>query len=429
MSRKNRPKNVIRPGNKKMNPPKKKSDLRSEYEQCYVVAKKILLHFGFEPELIDVFSKKQRQMLLNVCYEKPVIKAKKERTVPRPYIRNINSDTYEYMRTNYWGDPEHKITYMELATFGFSFLGNLSDFIEKKSFLPDSPQEEAARRIFEKLQSEALPGTAFGEVLCNVWYMTRAYSRVNYRMYGFEFEYERKVKPCGCCYTNRLRFLLTALDSESKMFTYNHIDRKAYRMFKTAEGFYEPKPATVSSKKIYPKAMDDVELNIYIQSHVLHRFKERMDALEPLNQNLVIHYTFTHGLELVSFDNQTLFACLVEDGIAGYFTFFLKGGDIVINTFLPLTSQSTPEGKKLYESLLLSKEEIKYLGMDKISFLVKVDFEQIPKLKQALIESNFWPIKLVLDRICKDDETDTLIDRNKTIFVKNYFDKLEEYQR
>jgi hypothetical protein len=59
---------------------------------------------------------------------------------------------------------------------------------------------------------------------------------------------------------------------------------------------------------------------------------------------------------------------LIENGVtAGYFTCFLKSDDVVINTFLPITSQNTPEGKKLYESLSLSREEITYLGMDRIS--------------------------------------------------------------
>jgi len=429
MSRKNRPQKMIRQGNKKVNPFKKKSEEREEIAQCYLVAKKLMRHFGFEPELVDVFTKKQKEIICRNFYDKPVIKAKFERTVPRPYIRYINSDTYDFMRINYWGNPDHQITYMELAIYGFNFLGNLSDFLKRNAFISGSPQEEAAKRIVEKSEAEALPSTAFTKVFDNVWYLTRCFSRVNYRFYGFEFDYYRKPKECGCCFTNRLRILLTALDSESKMFSYNQIERKAYRMFSAGSYFQQPSPVTVSSKKLYPKAADDVPLNIYIQSHVLHRFKERMDALDAFSQNILIQYAFTRGMKLVTFDNQILFACLLDDEIAGYFTFFLRGSDIVINTFLPIISPSTPEGRKLQEILSLSKEENAYLGMDKSSFFVKVDFDQIPRLKQALIESTMWSKKLKFDKVCQDDETESLIDINKTLLVKNFFDKKEEYRR
>jgi hypothetical protein len=196
-------------------------------------------------------------------------------------------------------------------------------------------------------------------------------------------------------------------------------------VWETAQGFYDkPEPATVSSKKIYPNAPEDVDLNIYIQSHVLHRFKERMDAFDPLFQNLLIQNAFTHGMKIVNFENQVLFSCPMEENIVGYFTFFLRGGDIVINTILPLTSPNTPEGKKLQELLSLSKDEISYLGMDKISFFTKVDFEEIPQLKAAIIEAGMWHSKLEIDRYSwEDDKEERPIDQDKTMFVKHFLEK------
>ena len=426
MSRKNRTRPGKGPGQKPALKPPKKSDLRAQYEQCYIVAKKIMLHFELAPELIDVFTKKQRQIILMLCYDPPLIKAKKDRTVPRQYVRNINNETYQYMKTHFWGAPEHGITYMELATYGFSFLGNLHDYLEKKSFAEGTPQEEVAKSIMEKLGSHVFFEKAMAEVLDHIWYMTRGYSRVNYRMYGFEFEVDRTEKPRGFCYFNRLLILVTAQESEMKIFTFNHIERIAYRLFMTSDALHKPSPAMVSSKKIFPKAQDDVQLNFYIQSHVLHRFKQRMDSFEPSTQNLLIQYAFTLGLEIVCFEDHVLLACLGNDGLTvGYFTFFVQAGDIVINTFLPIVSPNTPEGKKLHELLSLSKEEITYLGMDKISFLQKVDFEQLPVFKQALIDSGIWPTKLMLDE-CEQKES--MIDMDKTMFVKKFLDKKEEYK-
>jgi hypothetical protein len=333
------------------------------------------------------------------------------------------------MKTHYWGKPENQLTYMELATYGLTFIGNLSDFCRRNAFIAGTPQAEVSKQIFEKFDSDRILETAFKEVLDKIWYWTRCYSRVTYRMYGYEYDCETKTKKCGCCYINKLTFLLTAQESESKTFIHNNIKRKAYRLFMTADGLYSPRPATVARNRIYPEAKDDENMNIYIQSHALQRFKERLDAFDPSNLNILIQSSFTNGLQLAKTGKSVLFTCLMEEGRAvGYFTFFVHENDIVVNTFLPLTSDDTPEGKKLHELLPLDKEEIVHLGMDKISFLLKVDFEKILLLKQAFIASNIWPTKILLNQMFDEEETkdDGLIDMGKTMLVKNYIDKLKK---
>jgi hypothetical protein len=408
---------------KRSGPPRKVE--RSQQERCYLVAKKILRHYDLEPELIDVFTKKQKEMLLRICYDQPDVKAKKERTVPRQYVRNINNETYQIMKTQYWGEPENQLTYMELATYGLTFLGNLSDFYRKNAFIAGTPQAEAARRIFEKFNGDRILETAFKEVMDNIWYWTRCYSRVTYRMYGYEYDFGTRIRQRDGWCINKLTFLLTARESETKEFVHNGIRRKAYRLFMTADGLYVPGPATVARNDIYPEAKEDEKMNIYIQSHALQRFKERLDAVDPSNRNLLIQSSFTNALQVVTVGKNALFACLLDGERAlGYFAFFVHENDIVVNTFLPLTGDNTPEGRKLHELLPLNREEIVHLGMDKISFLLTVDFEKIPLLKQAFTESNIWPTKIALDRMFEEDEYP--VDMGKTMFVKNYLDRLKQ---
>jgi len=398
--------------------------LRAQYEQCYIVAKKILRHFELKPELIDVFTKRHKERLLHVFYVTPVVKPDKEKTVPRQYIRNINTATYQYLKNNYWGNPENNITLTELATYGLSFLSNIEQAFEEKIFDENSPQFEAARTICEKFNRDEVLNTEFSGLITDIYYLTSGYSKVNFRMYGFSFDCEKITKSCGCCHDYRFAVRITAKNSEEKIFIHNDIKRKAFRMYQTDIGNYLPEPATIKRKEIFPKASENDELNIYIQSHVLHRFKERMDIFEPTSRNILIQRAFTIKMKLIPFENRVLFACLVEEQSIGYFTFFVQDSDIVINTFLPLTSIVTPEGKKLHELLSLTKEELIYLGMDKISFYSRVDFEQIPILKQTLLDSNIWKAKLVIDAQGLEDGNDeTLIDINKTNFVKNYFEK------
>jgi hypothetical protein len=224
------------------------------------------------------------------------------------------------------------------------------------------------------------------------------------------------------------------MDCESKIFAHKNVERKAFRLVFADDGNGKPldKPrwAVVKRNLIFPNAKEDENLNIYIQSHVLHRFKERADTLNPPLRNFFIQYALTSGLIVVSAEKQKFLKCTAYDDLPlGYFTFFIQDDDIVVNTFIPLASEITPEGKKLHEALQLGKEDIKYLGMDKLSFFTDVDFEQIPVLKQALIDSGIWLTKLLLDKMpYKDSEEDEPhIDMQKTLFVKTFFDKLEEH--
>jgi len=406
-----------------------KKILRARHEQCYVTAKKILRHFELKPELLEVFTKRQKEQLFKVFYIKPVVKPERERTVPRLYIRNINTDVYQFLKNNYWGNPENNISLAELATYGLSFLSNIEQAYEEKFFEENSPQYEAARTICAKFNRDEVLNNEFSGLMTDIYHQTSGYSKVNFRMYGFSFDCEKIPRPCGCCNEYRFAVIITAKDSESKIFTHQEIKRKAFRMYQTEIGRYVPGPATVERNKIFPKAKENDEMNIYIQSHVLHRFKERIDIFAPTVLNILILSSFTINMELTPFENRVLFACLVDKQPVGYFTFFVQDSDIVINTFLPLTSVGTPEGRKLQEILSLTKEDINYLGMDKISFYVHVDFEQIPLLKQALIDSNIWPTKLVLDEQGSvDGDDESLIDLNKTNFVKNFFEKYKRHR-
>jgi len=413
-------------------PPPKKNTSRTDLERCYYVAKKVLRHFELEPELIDVFSKKQKQKLLKNYFEPSIVKPDKPKTIPRQHVKSIHNEMYHFMKTNFFGNPENNLTYMELTIYGFSFIVNLSNMhIRDAAFIPGSLQEGVASRICEKFNNDKekfIYKIAFNDISHQIWYLTRSYSRVNYRFYGFIIDCDHIPQSCGCCYNMKMTIRLTAKESETKKFSYNNIERKAFRALIPDSGIYSPSYATVRRKQIFPKSIDDDSMNIYIQSHVLHRFKERLDVFDPFTQNLLIQYSFTSGLRLVSSGKQILFSCLIDDDKpVGYFTFFVHENDVVINTFLPLASNDTPEGKKMQELLPLSKEEIIYIGMDKLSFLLDVDFEQIPALKQILIDANVWETKLIIDsKVIHDEEKEEeykMKKQKKTMFVKNFFDK------
>lgn len=410
----------------------KGSASHTQLERCYAVAKKMLRHFDLDPELLDAFTKKQRLAIL-VTSDLPNIKAKKENSIPRHFVKKIREEIFHYMKTNFAGDPENKLTYMDMAICGTSFYISLYFHLKKGTFA-GTPQEEIARRICNVFGKGEFLRDVFFELLARVRYLTRSYSQVNFRLYGFNYDWEMtNAKSYNPITTARMKLELTMQNCESKMFTFNGVARKAFRLILTANGQYEPTWAIIRRHKIFPGANKEKYFNIFIQSHVLHRFKERMDSFTPTARNFLIQYALTSGQEVVTTEKHTFLPCFIKNDIPiGYFTFFIQGDDLVVNTFLPLAGEITPEGKKLHTLLPLGKEDMVHLGMDKVSFYSEIDFEQIPTLKQALTASGIWPTKLTLDGMIDPDsleEGESPINERKTRYVKEFIDKFEQHRR
>ena len=418
----------------KTKPPRANTVSQTELNRSCNVAKKTLRLFELDPNIIDVFTKKQKSILLHNFFEPPIVKPDKPNTVPRQYIKNIHEELYRFIKTAHFGDPDIKLTYIEFLTYGLNFLSTLSAMhIKGRKFEYGTPQEIVADKICAKYDiDELLDRVSIQEIFQVLYFHTRGYSKINFRCYGFTAYYEHIPNALTGCTHVKLTVRLTAHDSEAKKFTHNNIERKAFKLIIPAIGSQMPENATVRRRQLIPFSIWNNKMNIYIQSHVLHRFKERADVFDPTHQNIILQFTFSAGLKLVKTGDQILFACAIESKTFGYFAFFVQGNDVVINTFLPFTSSNTPEGQKLQQLIALSKDEIIYIGMDKLSFYSDVDFDQIPVLKKALIDSNIWETKLVLDNNHAEiyeqyDDAEKkeyqIKKQKKTQFVKTFFDK------
>ena len=408
-------------------PPKEIS--RSQQERSFIIAKKMMPLFDIDPALLDVFTKKQKQLLCGLIFEYPSIKAEKENTIPRRFVLKIRDDMFQFMKTHYMGNPEHGLTFLDFTIYGYAFCTLLRTYVESGTFT-GTPQEETAKLIFERIEkSKLFNDEGYFGLYNHLMYQTRSYSQVNFRLYGFNYAWEDKhTKRTADGYVaQQMKIRLTVQNCETKMFTYKNIERKAFRLIYTADGEKTARGAVISRNKINPYAKEDEKLNIYIQSHALNRYKQRVDILEPRERNYHIQQELITGQKVIRFEKQNFLACTLDNATIGYFTYFTRENDLIVNTFLPVTSENTPEGKKLRDLLVLSKEDIVYMGMDKLSFYATIDFEQIRSLKQALIDSGIWKTKIAIDNtIQKNGEIK--IDVNKTLFVKKFMDKHEQYR-
>jgi hypothetical protein len=392
-------------------------------KSCYDISRRILQSLGEDESTFDIFTKRQKQEMFRVAVSPPRIVAMPGHKVPKQYIRHVQDELIMMMKRTYF-DKKYDITWMDMITVGHSLLLIFS----AESFMTTlpSPQREVAERLHILFESNDLFLRIQDTVAKHVKISLLLVSQPNFRIYGQDIG----GQPFITSKTNLQPIVrITTHECQMLRFKYHNQERTAFRV---AMGQYLNVPymgATISLRKIFPDTKRDRCLDIYIQSHAIHRFKERIDTLDPIYRNQLFVMSLMLVQRIVRGPNgMYLIACImpVEDGekTIGYFAFTIDGGNLLVLTLLPLLSYNVPEGRILYERLRLSPEDLKYLGMDKLSFFFDVDIEQIPILNKVLYnELHLDYVRTVYNSFRSKNDS---FNEKKTLFVKNFFQKLDE---
>jgi hypothetical protein len=113
-------------------------------------------------------------------------------------------------------------------------------------------------------------------------------------------------------------------------------------------------------------ATDD-PLPVYIQRHALQRLDERL-GLQANNVHSHLFFSlFEQPVNYVLGNGCTLIEFKMYEYKVGYLLTTLHEDKLVIRSFLFLTNDGTPEGRKLRALTGLAKYDKKYLGIDKLS--------------------------------------------------------------
>jgi hypothetical protein len=126
----------------------------------------------------------------------------------------------------------------------------------------------------------------------------------------------------------------------------------------------------------------DIPVDVYIQSHALQRLNERLDCFEVgvIQMNL---YQSLQDVKVV-FENcdQPLIEYKFFGTKVGYLRADYVNGVILIRTFLFITNNGTPEGKKLEKITGLQKLDKKYLAIDRMSTFNSSDMSSNPEVRE-----------------------------------------------
>lgn len=196
-----------------------------------------------------------------------------------------------------------------------------------------------------------------------------------------------KIEPIEGKMTVDFTIDLDGKAQEMRYFKTDEGSRPAYcvSMVKCQMGMLE---ATIKPSLMGVKNKNaDIPVKVYYQNHAKLRLKERIDCLAMKDILIMLYTSLLKPVVIPTGKNRALIEYRLLSSKVGYLVAEYIDGAVLIHTFLFITSNGTPEGKKLYELTGLGKLDKKYLALDKLSSFIKSDIANNEKLNSILVNS------------------------------------------
>lgn len=132
---------------------------------------------------------------------------------------------------------------------------------------------------------------------------------------------------------------------------------------------------------------EDVEYDVYIQRHALQRLDERLGLVTGLLHQTIFELLKVGDLSYFRNGPSSLVRFSLFGKKLGYLVCGLFEDKIVIRTFLFVTNDGTPEGKKLSELTSLQRLDKKYLEIDSLSGFLGMNIAGDPVLSEVFREA------------------------------------------
>ncbi|MDR1199219.1 MAG: hypothetical protein LBK94_09470 [Prevotellaceae bacterium] len=170
-------------------------------------------------------------------------------------------------------------------------------------------------------------------------------------------------------------------------------------------------PTTISTKWLYKNGSSkNRTFPVYIQQHAFKRTMQRV----CLNKTSLVHalillaFDIEDHSQLIREGNRFLVECYCFHIKIGYFVGMLIDGMFVILTFLLITHNSTPEGRKLAQLTGLQRDDMTFLAIDDLKTLVNSDIAKDPRIVE----------------IFRDAGCESILTMNNELHTKGFYDWL-----
>jgi hypothetical protein len=148
----------------------------------------------------------------------------------------------------------------------------------------------------------------------------------------------------------------------------------------------------------------ELPIEVYIQQHAVERLMERTCCPFP-------HWIYDYLVDALlkptvirMQENRYLIEYRMVGIKIGYFLTTLVNGELLIRTFLFITHNGTPEGRKLEASTGLQKEDRKYLSIDNIRALANSDIEQNVTMHKLFLQAGLGSLLELCKRVREKDK-------------------------
>jgi hypothetical protein len=143
---------------------------------------------------------------------------------------------------------------------------------------------------------------------------------------------------------------------------------------------------------------EDQHIPVYIQAHAIRRIFERIDCI---HSSLIISCIYHSLRDCVTIKQKDKF--IIEYNIldvkVGYLSAVMIDGKVVIRTFLFLTFNGTPEGKRLEEYIGLKMLDTKYLKMDRLSSFMTGKLKENEELRSIFERADCLHLVELYDKL------------------------------
>lgn len=145
--------------------------------------------------------------------------------------------------------------------------------------------------------------------------------------------------------------------------------------------------------KVKPSALGfepgalEIPLDVYIQQHALLRLQERIDITPGIMHYRTFATFMDQKIRHVKYPHHSLVEFTLSDQKTGYFVVNLHEDKLVIHTFLFLTNDGTPEGKKLKRLWDISKQDKIHLMIDRLPTLNSYHIETNERISNIFIKA------------------------------------------
>lgn len=148
------------------------------------------------------------------------------------------------------------------------------------------------------------------------------------------------------------------------------------------------------------EGMDDsVGMPLYAQQHALNRFEERTSFPSGYMQAYLADLCTNGTPKFQYYEGRSLLECYIGKHKVGYFVITAHDGKWVVRTFLFLTNDGTPEGRKLAELTEWQRMDRKYLMVDKMDAFLAYNISGDVGLRKLFVKAGCGSLLRFADEV------------------------------